>query len=72
MDTIIVEMTTGPIYHRIRGQQRTTYRAYSLAGCVSVCSVAVRTIVLSRHGCFHTTLWIFCVLLAGICAIDSF
>ena len=26
---------------------------------VSVCYVAVRTIVLSRHGCYRTTLWIF-------------
>ena len=26
---------------------------------VSVCYMVVHTIVLSRHGCYHTTLWIF-------------
>ena len=26
---------------------------------VGLCYVAVHTIVLSRHGCYHTTLWIF-------------
>ena len=31
----------------------------SLALSVSVCYVAVRTIVPSRHGCYRTTLWIF-------------
>ena len=37
----------------------------SVSVCVSVCYVAVRTIVLSRHGRYRATLWIILGLAIG-------
>ena len=38
---------------------QTRQETQSQTQSISVCYVAERTIVLSRHGCYRTTLWIF-------------